>query len=63
MIVEKLEIEEEYILKIIAMISLALESIHQQGIAHKYLKTKNILVSSIGSYEMYMLTNFGVPMH
>jgi serine/threonine protein kinase len=59
MLLKKGQISEEEILKIIAMFCLPLNNIHQKGVVHRDFKPQNILVSSIGSYEILLLTDFG----
>jgi serine/threonine-protein kinase len=60
MLLKKGQISEEEILKIIAMFCLPLDNIHQKGVVHRDFKPQNILVSSIGSYDILLLTDFGV---
>jgi eukaryotic-like serine/threonine-protein kinase len=60
MLLKKGQISEEEILKIIAMFCLPLDNIHQKGVVHRDFKPQNILVSSIGPYDILLLSDFGV---
>ena len=53
LIIENGKITENEILKIISMICLPLNNIHEDSIELRDLKLKNIRLDSIGSYEIY----------